>query len=48
MKEKGEIDKAKSFIIKKVGFFSEADKKDEYAEWRQENVKQRLLDYLNL
>lgn len=48
MKEKGEIDKAKSFIIKKVVFFSEADKKDEYAEWRQENVKQRLLDYLNL
>lgn len=48
MKEKGEIDKAKSFILKKVGFFSEADKKDEYAEWRQENVKQRLLDYLNL
>ena len=48
MKEKGEIDKAKSFIIKKVGFFSEADKKDEYAKWRQENVKQRLLDYLNL
>jgi hypothetical protein len=48
MKEKGDERKAKKFIEKKCTFFSRADKDSDYDSWKQDVVKQRLLDYLNL
>lgn len=47
MKEKGEVDKAKTFILKKCSFFSNVSEYS-YDEWNQDKVKQDLLDYLNL
>ena len=50
MKEKGEINKARSFIEKKCSYFSTADQENDpdYDAWKQEKVKKKLLDYLGL
>ena len=50
MKEKGEINKARSFIEKKCSYFSTVDqeKNPDYDAWKQKNVRKKLLDYLEL
>jgi hypothetical protein len=50
MKEKGEKNKARTFIEKKCSYFSTADKEKDpdYADWKQKDVRKRLLDYLEI